>query len=63
MPGRRRKGLVTLAALLEAAALVVGSSTGPLHLAAALATMLLVVVMALYWLYDRIVGIDNVKLG
>jgi putative spermidine/putrescine transport system permease protein len=32
-------------------------------LAAALATMLLVVVMALYWLYDRIVGIDNVKLG
>ena len=32
-------------------------------LAAALASMLLVVVMALYWLYDRIVGIDNVKLG
>jgi putative spermidine/putrescine transport system permease protein len=32
-------------------------------LAAALATLLLVVVIALYWTYDRIVGIDNVKLG
>jgi putative spermidine/putrescine transport system permease protein len=32
-------------------------------LAASLATMLLVVVLALYWVYDRIVGIDNVKLG
>jgi putative spermidine/putrescine transport system permease protein len=32
-------------------------------LAAALATMLLVVVLVLYWTYDRIVGIDNVKLG
>jgi putative spermidine/putrescine transport system permease protein len=32
-------------------------------LAAALAVMLLAVVMILYWLYDRIVGIDNVKLG
>jgi putative spermidine/putrescine transport system permease protein len=32
-------------------------------LAAALGTMLLALVMALYWLYDRIVGIDNVKLG
>ena len=32
-------------------------------LAAALATMLLVVVLLLYWVYDRIVGIDNVKLG
>ncbi len=32
-------------------------------LAAALGVMLLVVVMVLYWLYDRIVGIDNVKLG
>ena len=32
-------------------------------LAAALATLLLVVVLALYWTYDRIVGIDNVKLG
>jgi putative spermidine/putrescine transport system permease protein len=32
-------------------------------LAAALATILLAAVMLLYWLYDRIVGIDNVKLG
>jgi len=32
-------------------------------LAAALGTLLLIAVMALYWTYDRIVGIDNVKLG
>ncbi|WP_420557354.1 ABC transporter permease [Roseovarius sp.] len=32
-------------------------------LAAALGTILLVVVLLLYWCYDRIVGIDNVKLG
>ena len=32
-------------------------------LAAALGTILLALVMVLYWLYDRIVGIDNVKLG
>ncbi|MFP7570918.1 ABC transporter permease [Marivita sp. S2033] len=32
-------------------------------LAAALGTILLVVVLILYWAYDRIVGIDNVKLG
>ena len=32
-------------------------------LAAALGTLLLVVVLVLYWVYDRIVGIDNVKLG
>ena len=32
-------------------------------LAAALGTILLVVVLVFYWLYDRIVGIDNVKLG
>ena len=32
-------------------------------LAAALATMLLVAVLILYWVYDRIVGIDNMKLG
>lgn len=32
-------------------------------LAAALGTILLVIVLALYWCYDRIVGIDNVKLG
>ncbi|MBY4895293.1 ABC transporter permease [Rhodobacteraceae bacterium N5(2021)] len=32
-------------------------------LAAALGSILLALVMVLYWLYDRIVGIDNVKLG
>jgi putative spermidine/putrescine transport system permease protein len=32
-------------------------------LAAALGAILLVVVLALYWVYDKIVGIDNVKLG
>lgn len=32
-------------------------------LAAALGTILLAVVLVLYWAYDRIVGIDNVKLG
>ncbi len=32
-------------------------------LAAALAGMLLAAVMALYWLYDRLIGIDRLKLG
>ena len=32
-------------------------------LAAALGAILLAVVLALYWIYDKIVGIDNVKLG
>ncbi len=32
-------------------------------LAAALGSILLVSVLILYWIYDRIVGIDNVKLG
>ncbi|GAA5066152.1 ABC transporter permease [[Roseibacterium] beibuensis] len=32
-------------------------------LAAALGSILLALVLALYWLYDRMVGIDNVKLG
>ncbi|MEL6595200.1 MAG: ABC transporter permease [Pseudomonadota bacterium] len=32
-------------------------------LAAALAALLLFGVLALYWLYDRLVGIDNLKLG
>ena len=32
-------------------------------LAAALGVMLLAVILVFYWLYDRIVGIDNVKLG
>ena len=33
------------------------------NLAAALAGVLMVVVLFLYWVYDRIVGIDNMKLG
>lgn len=32
-------------------------------LAAALGTILLLAVLVLYWVYDRMVGIDNVKLG
>ena len=32
-------------------------------LAAALGSILLAVVLVLYWLYDKMVGIDNVKLG
>ena len=32
-------------------------------LAAALGSILLIMVLALYWAYDRVVGIDNVKLG
>ncbi len=32
-------------------------------LAAALGSILLVVVVVLYWVYDKIVGIDNVKVG
>lgn len=32
-------------------------------LGAALGTILLVLVLALYWVYDTLVGIDNVKLG
>lgn len=32
-------------------------------LAAALAVMLLTAVMALYWIYDKLVGIDKLKLG
>ena len=33
------------------------------NLAAGLGGVLLVIVMFLYWLYDRIVGIDNMKMG
>jgi putative spermidine/putrescine transport system permease protein len=32
-------------------------------LAAALATILLAAILVLYWLYDKIVGIDKLKLG
>lgn len=33
------------------------------NLAAALGGVLMIVVLSLYWVYDRIVGIDNMKLG
>ena len=33
------------------------------ELAAALGTLLLVLIMALYWVYDRLVGASNIKLG
>ncbi|SDL55720.1 ABC transporter permease [Aliiruegeria lutimaris] len=57
---------------------LVGGSTGQLisnliafhmqnslnwSLAAALASLLLFAVLLLYWLYDRLIGIDNLKLG
>jgi putative spermidine/putrescine transport system permease protein len=32
-------------------------------MAAALGTILLTLVLVLYWVYDKIVGIDKVKLG
>ncbi len=33
------------------------------ELAAALGSLLLILILALYWLYDRLVGADNIKLG
>jgi putative spermidine/putrescine transport system permease protein len=33
------------------------------ELAAALGTLLLAVILVLYWIYDRLVGADNIKLG
>ena len=33
------------------------------NLAAALGLVMLVFVMFLFWVYDRVVGIDNMKLG
>ena len=57
---------------------LVGGSTGQLisnmiamhmtetlnwSMAAALAAILLGAVLVLYWIYDRLVGIDNLKLG
>ena len=32
-------------------------------LAASLAAMLLAAILLLYWLYDRLIGIDRLKLG
>lgn len=37
--------------------------SGNWGLAAALGTLLLVVILALYWVYDRLVGTSNIKLG
>lgn len=39
------------------------SSSGNWGLAAALGTIMLVVVLLLYYIYDKLVGVDNVKLG
>ncbi len=39
------------------------NKTNNFSLAAALATILLVSILILYWLYDRLVGIDKLKLG
>jgi len=33
------------------------------ELAAALGTLLLLLIIVLYWIYDRLVGVDNIKLG
>ena len=33
------------------------------ELAAALGTLLLVLIIVLYWIYDRLVGVDRMKLG
>ncbi len=32
-------------------------------LASAMGAILLVVILILYWVYDKIVGIDNMKMG
>ena len=37
--------------------------SGNWGLVGALGTILLVAVLVLYWVYDKVVGIDNVKLG
>ncbi|HBG98375.1 MAG: ABC transporter permease [Rhodobacteraceae bacterium] len=39
------------------------SVSGNWGLAAALGTMMLAVVLVLFWVYDKIVGVDNMKLG
>ena len=33
------------------------------NLAAAMGLVLLVIILFLFWVYDRVVGIDNMKLG
>jgi putative spermidine/putrescine transport system permease protein len=39
------------------------NTTGNWGLVGALGTLMLLAVLVLYWVYDRVVGIDNVKLG
>ena len=39
------------------------NKTNNFSLAAALATILLVSILILYWIYDRLIGIDKLKLG
>ena len=41
----------------------VGKTTTTVNLAAALGLVLLVFVLFFFWIYDRVVGIDNMKLG
>jgi len=38
-------------------------STAQLRLAAALATILLVAVLVLYWAFNKLVGVDRLKFG
>ncbi len=38
-------------------------SSAQLKLAAALATILLVAVLLVYWLFNRLVGVDKLKFG
>lgn len=33
------------------------------ELAAALGSLLLILIVLLYWIYDRLVGVNNIKLG
>ena len=41
----------------------VGKTTTVVNLATAMAAVLLIAVLVVYWLYNRIVGIDNMRLG
>ncbi|MGA1276610.1 MAG: ABC transporter permease [Gemmobacter sp.] len=79
MPGVAAGGLLVfiLAVGYYITPALVGGATGQLisnliafhfensnwSMAAALASLLLLAVLILYWLYDRLIGIDNLKLG
>ena len=39
------------------------ADTGEIRDAAAMGVVMLIFVLFMFWLYDRIVGIDNMKLG